>query len=189
MNITFFVGALIAGILSIFGIAHHQNIKKPQIETKKIIQTVTPTGINTNSNPALQVTTPTPTGNALGQDIENFIYPGATKVGNSDSQITLQSSDDPNNISNWYQGKINSLSLGAKSVISTKTNGNVNILLDGANNTLEVKITITKNSGDSTALINVTLSSHPASGSTTNSVNRTIINNNINTSTDTSNTY
>jgi hypothetical protein len=155
-----------------------------------------PTSEPTNDNQEPTVT-PKPQGSSL--NIDDFIYPGAQVSSKSSSSVNLQSNDDPNSVYSWYQGKVNALHMGAKSIVATKTNGNVNDILDVTGNGSEVKITIIKNSGDSQTTINVTISTSPSTSSgqgnsnsvnnSVNSTNSTTINNNIDTTTDSSNTY
>ena len=187
MNITAFIGAIIVGILTTIGVIRSHSPVKLQVLSKETTSKVVLTSTPAVSPKTTDSVTPQPT-TGTSFAIDSFIYPNATKKEYASSQVSLESNDDPSTISSWYQNKINALSMGAKSVVSTKTNGNVNILLDAANNTTEVKITITKDAGDSKTTITVNISSHESNGSS-GTINRTIINNNINTSTDTSNTY
>lgn len=76
--------------------------------------------------------------------LDNFIYPGSEAVNSSDSSLLLRSSDETENITNWYKEKITSEHMNAKSFVATKTNGNILNKLVGANGELEIVVEIKK---------------------------------------------
>lgn len=79
----------------------------------------------------------------------DFLYPGATIGSQSDSSMTLTSTDDPQTITDWYKNKIKELGMSTRSFVQTKTNDNVHNVLAAAKKSDEVKVTITKNAGES----------------------------------------
>lgn len=79
----------------------------------------------------------------------DFIYPGATIGSQSDSSMTLTSTDDAQAITDWYKNKIKELGMSTRSFVQTRTNDNVHNVLAAAKNNDEIKVTITKNAGES----------------------------------------
>lgn len=104
--------------------------------------TATPSPTNT---PTL---TPTPTKQIPSTNIEEFLYPSASIIAQSDNSLSLSSSDDTGTITDWYKNKIESLGMKTRSFVQTKTNDNVLNVLAAAKNGSEIKITIKKNAGE-----------------------------------------
>lgn len=143
-------------IVSVIGLLSSQKI----ITLKKHSQkTVTPT-ITTSTSES-----PTPTKTiAITQVIKptdkpredsnysDFTYPGSQKTGNNE----YTSIEDPDAITNWYKDKIKSMGFSTKSFVTTKTNNNVNNVLSATNGSIEIKVVITKMSGDTTTHIKIT---------------------------------
>lgn len=100
----------------------------------------------------ISTTTPIPQ-----QATGDFIYPGSTKISGDSSSITLQSSDSPQVITNWYKNKIKSMGLSATSFVTTSTNDNVLNKLVASNGTKEVRVEITKKSDSSIVIISLQL--------------------------------
>lgn len=83
------------------------------------------------------------------QTASDFVYPGATPVGNN----TYQSSDDPVKITNWYKNRINSAGMNVTSFVMTTTNNNVLNKLVGANGSSRISVDISKNAGEAQTTI------------------------------------
>ncbi len=132
-----------------------------------------PTNSPTPSNtPIPTQSAPTPTSPAesreagsssAGQDLAppdtnlaDFIYPGATTRSQSPNSVSLTSTDDAQTITDWYKNKIKELGMSTRSFVQTKTNDNVNNVLSAAKSNDEIKVTITKNAGESLVSIVVT---------------------------------
>jgi len=208
VNITAFIAIALLGILTFVGITTHKKSVKTNTgvnfsatPTQKPSITLTPSAENNNEEKTPPNTpAPTAAGNFNSNlQLSDFTYPNSSLVSKSGNSQTLQSSDDPQSVSSWYQNRINGLRMGAKSTINTTTNGNTNDVIDAAGGGIEVKINITKSSGDLNTTINVTLSQNNANSvnsnvnnTQTNSVqgsNSTTINNNIHSYSDSSNSY
>lgn len=137
-------------------------------------------GLGSNQTPSTPIQTPIPASNAADatptsipiptsipptstpvlshqKNIQSFIYPGSMILNQSGDKMTLQSSDESSDITNWYKEKITSLNMNAKSFVQTNTNGNVLNKLVGANAEFKVKIQIEKNSSSNVTAIEVSL--------------------------------
>ena len=90
-------------------------------------------------------------------DLSDFKYPNSSQVGNLENGIKLESSDDPNTITDWYQEKIRSLGFKSKSFVKTNTNGNILNKLVAASANKEVRVEIEKSAEVSKVSIAVTL--------------------------------
>ncbi|OGE29654.1 hypothetical protein A2867_02250 [Candidatus Daviesbacteria bacterium RIFCSPHIGHO2_01_FULL_40_11] len=90
-------------------------------------------------------------------NLSDFKYPNSSQVGNLENGIKLESSDDPNTITDWYQEKIRSLGFKSKSFVKTNTNGNILNKLVAASANKEVRVEIEKSAEVSKVSIAVTL--------------------------------
>lgn len=90
-------------------------------------------------------------------NLSDFKYPNSSPVGNLENGIKLESSDNPNAITDWYQEKIRSLEFKSKSFVQTKTNGNVLNKLVAASGNKEVRVEIEKSADSSKVSITVSL--------------------------------
>jgi len=79
--------------------------------------------------------------------IDDFPYPGAHTISQTSSILSLQSSDDPQTIINWYESKING-NFSDRSDNVSNTNGNVNATLSASGSSERINITITKSAGE-----------------------------------------
>ena len=109
---------LVILVLIIFAISL---IQKEGLDSK---QTPTPTPIQSGPietpapSPTPNLLPPTPTSIPSPQrDMSSFIYPGSIILSQSGNEMTLQSTDDPQTITNWYKEKITSLGMNAKSFV------------------------------------------------------------------------
>lgn len=115
-------------------------------------QTPSPTSMPSPSN------TSAPT--QKSSNLRQFLYPDATISLQSDNSLTLVSSDDAQTITDWYKNKINELGMNTRSFVQTKTNDNLHNVLAAAKSGEEIKVTITKNAGDSQVSIVISRSSY-----------------------------
>ena len=107
------------------------------IPTPTVIPTLTPTVIPTNI-PSPTISTKTK------ENVLDFFYPGATQISFDDDRLILESSDDPEEITDWYKEKFDSFGMRAKAFSQTNVNGNVVNKLVGDNGTIEIRVEITK---------------------------------------------
>ncbi len=133
--------------------AQHPLVNSEQNKPTSIITyptvTLTPTP-NTNNQ--------TNSGSASSFDLSSFKYPNSLITAKTETVMDLESTDDPNTISNWYQNQMSNIGFHTTSVVTTNSNGNVLDKLAGSNNNSDVKITISKNAGsDPTVKIQVEL--------------------------------
>jgi len=90
-------------------------------------------------------------------NMSSFVYPGSTILNQSEKEMTLQSFDDPSNITNWYKEKITSVGMNAKSFVTTNTNGNVLNKLAGAKSGFKISLEISKKDNQEKTEISVNL--------------------------------
>ncbi|OGH14867.1 MAG: hypothetical protein A2860_00705 [Candidatus Levybacteria bacterium RIFCSPHIGHO2_01_FULL_37_33] len=147
---------LVILVLIIFAVSliQEEGLGSKQIQKKNImtpIPTPTPISIPT-SIPS--TSTPIPSSQI---NMSSFVYPGSIILNQSGDEMTLQSTDDPQAITNWYKEKITGMGMNAKSFVQTNTNGNVLNKLIGAKAGFKVKIQIEKNSSGNITAIKVSL--------------------------------
>lgn len=125
---------------------------------------VTPTSSPTNNPPtptstSIPTDSPSPTNAPANQslNISDLKYPGATIINESESKLELESSDDPQKITDWFKDKIKSKNLNVTSFVQTSTNGNVLNKLVGANSNTELRVEITKQNDSQTVKISISL--------------------------------
>lgn len=83
-----------------------------------------------------------------GQDINSYKYPSSSVKEESGSRLSLESSDNPNTITNWYKEKIASLGMNAKSFVQTNTNGNILNKLAAAKSGFKISVEISKKNNE-----------------------------------------
>ena len=86
---------------------------------------------------------------------EAYVYPGSQTVSAIDNAIVL-TSDNPDDVTNWYKAKIKSQGMSVTSFVTTKTNNTVLNKLVGDDSNKKVEVEIKKNAND--ALVTITLS-------------------------------
>lgn len=132
---------------------------------KKNIMTPMPTPTQIPTSSPIPTQTPNPTllsptltsASSSQKNIRSFIYPGSTILNQSGDEITLQSTDDPQAITNWYKEKITSMGMNTKSFVQTNTNGNVLNKLAGSDGEHKVEIKISKKNNESAVEISVSI--------------------------------
>jgi hypothetical protein len=92
-----------------------------------------------------------------GLKISDFRYPDAEVVKFEEDSFHLKSSDNIEEVTNWYKKKISDNKIGIRNFIQTNTNGNFSNLLQGASEDENIKVEIEKTSSDSDVNILVTL--------------------------------
>ena len=118
-------------------------VSKSQKEETKISPTKTPAPtLSPIPTVFLPPTQPTPL--VQEKNDNTLIYPNSTVISSGNNLIILQSSDDPQTITDWYQGKIEELKYNANSFVKTNSNGNVMNKLVASNGKKEVDIEILK---------------------------------------------
>ena len=155
---------LVILVLIIFAVSliQKEGLSNKQIQKKNImtptstpIQTPIPTPTPISIPTSIPSTsTPIPSSQI---NMSSFVYPGSIILNQSGDEMTLQSTDDPQAITNWYKEKITGMGMNAKSFVQTNTNGNVLNKLIGAKAGFKVKIQIEKNSSGNITAIKVSL--------------------------------
>lgn len=90
--------------------------------------------------------------------LEKYQYPNSIIVSSTDRQLSLNSDDSPDTITQWYKDTIDDENMNITTFITTNTNGAVMNKLVGANGASSVTIEITDTQNDSPVEIEVTLS-------------------------------
>lgn len=159
MNIAITVVAILLVIYGAFSARRAIDRRDVEPEVQRLEATAAPTPEDEAETPTRAPTTqPTPkptTPPAVNQG--EFQYPGSTRVGSDDETVTYQSQDDSDRITDWYEEKIRSLGMNAKSFVKTRTNDNVLNKLVGADGSREVRVEISKPAASSTVTIKVSI--------------------------------
>lgn len=87
--------------------------------------------------------------------LSDLKYPNSTIISENNSNLTLENSDDPTIITNWYKDKIRQLNMTTKSFVSTNNNNNILNKLVGSKANLELTVDISKQNGQNTTQINL----------------------------------
>lgn len=137
-------------LLLIFLASQAKNIQKTIIKSNSLavqpIITTVPT--------VTIIPTPKATLSAQPSILANFYYPHSIEVKNT-NELVLQSSDNPQTITNWYKNVILSHNLKTTSFIQTNTNGQILNQLVGAGGNTQIKVEISKEAGQGIVIINV----------------------------------
>lgn len=89
--------------------------------------------------------------------VSGWKYPNSILISESTNALSLESSDDPTTITNWYKSKIQSSGMSVKTFVTTNNNDNILNKLSGASGSTGVLVEVSKNSGDSIVKISVKL--------------------------------
>lgn len=103
------------------------------------------------------VLSPSPKTITLDQTIFDLKYPSSIQVGTGENSISLESTDAPTTITNWYKEKIKSLGMSAKSFVQTNTNGNILNKLVGTDGRYQVRVEIGRHNNESIVHVSVSL--------------------------------
>lgn len=103
---------------------------------------------------------PPPTINANDEDRSNdqLIYPGSTVVKNTAKEIDLQSSNDPEDITDWYKNLLSKMGFSAKSFVQTNANANILNKLSGSDSKEQVLVEIERKSNEAMTSMKILLS-------------------------------
>ena len=74
----------------------------------------------------------------------DFLYPGASIVDETEDSVRLNSSDTPEEITQWFEEAIKGKEMKTKSFVKTNTNGEVENVLVGVLKGMEIRVIITK---------------------------------------------
>ncbi len=137
--ILFGIGALLFGGLTL------------QKSTKKIATNPSPTHVpSPQPSPTSQQTSP-----HNSSAINEFLYPNAKTITNSAGTTTLETTDQPAVITNWYKNQLHQQSFTTTTVIQTNTNNIIENKLVGSKDDQTIAIAISKNPSDEMTHIEV----------------------------------
>lgn len=112
--------------------------------------TPSPSAASSTSSPKLADTT-------QPQSSTELKYPNSTDISTDGNSKTYESQDNPDSITNWYKDQITAKNLNVKNFVTTKNNDNVLNKLEGTNGSYDIKVEISKGSGDSKTKIVVSI--------------------------------
>ena len=108
----------------------------------------TPAVIKENPTPIV-----TENQNSSQADINFYKYPNSQTEESGGNRLVLNSSDDPNKITEWYIEKLKSQNLSVNSFVKTNTNKNVLNKLISSNGATKISIAISKKNSENTTRI------------------------------------
>jgi len=169
---------LVVMAISVISVAVYQNQSAkihidstPQVSPEVASQTSAPVEspiVPTNSpiiqntdpppNPSPQVNTPEPTESSTFS-LNELIYPGSSVQNNSNTSISLISSDNFESVKNWYKSKLDAMDFNARSFVSTNTNGDNLVKAAYAKQGLSINLEIVNANGDPITTISISLDS------------------------------
>lgn len=156
---------IVIGVLAVIGVFVPKKNVVPKKDDSKVLSistvqatpTPTPTfapSVTALPSPTAALPSPTPFKTSANNS-QDFVYPGSKILSPENGQMTLESTDSADTITNWYKNRIKSNGMNVTSFVTVITNGNVNNVLAGAKNGQEIKVTITKNAGQNTVRISI----------------------------------
>jgi hypothetical protein len=102
-------------------------------------------------------TIPEPTVSSGSINLSDFQYPGARIVASTDKSLSLESTDDPDKVSDWYKEKLKQKNYNAKSIVETSTNGMILNKFQASGSPGTVTIEITKDANSSTTSVKISM--------------------------------
>jgi len=136
--------------------------KKPQDKSLEKLAKPTPIASPTpapeNKNGQTSNPDPQNPNNQSSQNIE-YVYPGSTVIRTDGSTIFLESSADPETITEWYKDQIEKAGLSVKSTVITDSNKNFLERISATGFNQKIEIQIRKGVGDMTSEIKINISS------------------------------
>lgn len=90
---------------------------------------------------------------AVNQNIDTFIYPNSSIIDRGSNSFTIESNDNPEQITDWYKSKINEQDMNSTSVVQTNTNGNVLNKLAAKSSSLSLEVEISRSNSSNTTRI------------------------------------
>lgn len=169
MNILITISAV---IIVLSGIIYSQ-FSKDQVIDGQVISNQSQSSAETEESSNIQITPkpfpttapttiPSPTPTEVEQNqvksnstLSQLKYPGAKELSKTDDTLIMESSDNPQTITNWYKEKIRSENMNTKSFVTTKANDKVLNKLSAVGNGKNVSIEISKASNSSIVTIKV----------------------------------
>jgi len=95
-----------------------------------------------------EVVVPTQEPTALPVVDNSYVYPNSFNYSKNGNRISLQTSDNPQVVTDWYKDKISSLGFSTQSFVQTNANNNILNKLVAANGEKEIRVEISKDSGN-----------------------------------------
>jgi hypothetical protein len=167
------VATLVSFVLVLVGVYFNQKNSRVLVENSEIEKNETEAGDKvipteeskeesqvegTTSVDIQQIVTVTPSATQVPQNLlSEYFYPGAKVVSQDSLHLDLVSSDDSDNITDWYKEVIRNEGMSVKTFVKTKTNGNVDNDLVGVNSSIKVSVKIMKKNDETTSHISVTV--------------------------------
>jgi len=96
----------------------------------------------------IEVIVPTLAPTALPAVDNSYVYPNSFNYSKNGNRISFQTVDSPQTVTDWYKAKISSLGFSAQSFVQTSSNDNVLNKLVAANGEKEIRVEISKDSGN-----------------------------------------
>lgn len=88
--------------------------------------------------------------------LQNYAYPFAKQVNVFENTLLLESTDNPDTITNWYTKKMNESGMNMKAFIKTKTNENIKNILVGTKESETIRVEIERKSEQAIISIKIT---------------------------------
>ena len=140
------------------------NTKNQEVITEK---EVLGTKEETESFVEMQNILPSPIANIINEvedysppsqqnNTNDFIYPGANIRSESGNFMVLDTTDNPQVVTDWYKEKIRSTGSNVTSFVTTATNGNIKNELEGAGTEMHVEVKIEKSAISDNVMVSVT---------------------------------
>src|SRR3989338_10737231 len=111
----------------------------------------------------LITTTPTPTSTPTLSpenfpDQKTYRYPNSKILSQTNTTLTLESTDSPQIITTWYKSLLDKLDLNVKNYVNTNTNDNVENKLSVAGSGQSISVSVSKNATANETTININFS-------------------------------
>lgn len=150
----YILGIAAITIVSIMITTGKTEVQKKIVINKDIVEKFSPTPTNPLT-PTPKITTQPPLA-SIPEDTDNSLqYPNSLKIETRGNFSIYESTDPPDQITNWYKEKIKSMNMNAKSFVSTNTNGNILNKLVGVSGNNEIRVEISKNKNSSLVKIKI----------------------------------
>jgi len=157
------LATVVAIVILAFGVALSQsrNTFVEQNLSKNEQEKITPGESNSQeNNQKKEEVSSTPIPTTTKKVIENnnnndYIYPGSKIISILENSFVLESSDNADEITDWYKEKIKKKGLNVTTFVVTKTNNNVLNKLVGANKDERISVEIEQKTSDSKVTIRV----------------------------------
>ncbi len=91
------------------------------------------------------------------QTDSSWYYPNSTVKSSSGNNLSLESNDNSDAITEWYKNKIRGMNMNTKTFVKTNSNGNILNKLDGVGQGTEVRVEISRQRDQPLTKITVSL--------------------------------